>query len=450
MGKPRQAVVLIHGIGEQRPMQTLRSFVLGIFGGEFDDDGKRRFYSKPDPNAEGFELRRYRAFDSDEDSDFIEFYWQHLMPIGSWAFILSWLWTLMVRPARLMPPRFLILWWVCWIVFAAIAIAALAKIVTILVGHPLPWLDLPTLGGGFALALGLAGTIVRGFVGDAAIYLNPSARTVESRNKIRASGVALLERLQADGRYDRIVIVGHSLGAVIGYDMLNFAWQRASEAFRRDVEAGRLPPHADPQTRLAAAEALAGGPPAELRAKWKEATRDLHFEQRRLGINWLVTDFITLGSPLAHAALLLAHGAADLERRIEERELPTAPPFREDGAHFSYERHGPGRARDRKRARVVDHAALFAVTAWTNLYFPCRWLFYGDLVGGEVGPLLGPAVVNIPVRTAVRGGWFAHTAYWTRFSRMSDDAAPRRLVEALDLARISLRRPKSAPAQISA
>src|SRR6187549_2128229 len=42
----RQAVVIIHGIGEQRPMQTLRGFadaVLGVLR-----NGRSRFYNKPD------------------------------------------------------------------------------------------------------------------------------------------------------------------------------------------------------------------------------------------------------------------------------------------------------------------------------------------------------------------------------------------------------------------
>ncbi len=42
-------------------MDTLRTFVLGIPGAEKDEAGKRLFYSKPDPNAEGFEERRYHS-----------------------------------------------------------------------------------------------------------------------------------------------------------------------------------------------------------------------------------------------------------------------------------------------------------------------------------------------------------------------------------------------------
>ena len=94
-------MVIIHGIGEQRPMETLRAFVLGVLGSTHRPDGTRAFYSKPDPNSETFELRRYRAFEGRTDSDFIEFYWQHLMPIAAWRFLFSWLWLLMKSPRKL-------------------------------------------------------------------------------------------------------------------------------------------------------------------------------------------------------------------------------------------------------------------------------------------------------------------------------------------------------------
>jgi hypothetical protein len=322
-GKPRQAVIVIHGIGEQRPMDTLRSFVLGVLGSELDADGKRRFYSKPDPNAEGFEERRYRAFSGTTDSDFIEFYWQHLMPIAAWRFVFSWLWLLMRRPVEDMPQRFAALWWICWVLLGTFLAALLAQIVGLLPMHALP-----TLSGLVLLAAGTVGLVVRSYVGDAAIYLNPHPRTVQARNDIRQAGVALLARLHGDGRYDRIVVVGHSLGSVIGYDILNFAWQRESEALRRRIE--QHGPAADPdQPRLTEAEQAAAGTVTP--AAWHQAVYNLHFEQRRLGARWLVTDFVTLGSPLAHARLLLARGEADFDRRVAERELPTAPPFARTG-----------------------------------------------------------------------------------------------------------------------
>lgn len=52
----KQAVVLIHGIGEQKPMSTLRAFVSAVLPPAAA--GKPQFRSKPDRMSELFELRR--------------------------------------------------------------------------------------------------------------------------------------------------------------------------------------------------------------------------------------------------------------------------------------------------------------------------------------------------------------------------------------------------------
>src|SRR5271156_3595494 len=52
--------------------------------------------------------------------------------------------------------------------------------------------------------------------------------------------------------------------------------------------------------------------------------------------HWLVTDFVTLGSPLTHAHYLMCDGATegelitDFKRRVTQREFPTCPPQRQD------------------------------------------------------------------------------------------------------------------------
>src|SRR5262245_6509860 len=54
----RQAVVVIHGIGEQQPMGTIRSFVDAVLPSEGEVPA---YYSKPDRLSELFELRRLQA-----------------------------------------------------------------------------------------------------------------------------------------------------------------------------------------------------------------------------------------------------------------------------------------------------------------------------------------------------------------------------------------------------
>ena len=106
-----------------------------------------------------------------------------------------------------------------------------------------------------------------------------------------------------------------------------------------------------------------------------------------LGKPWLVTDLITLGSPLAHAQLLLARTQKELRNRQNERELPTCPPI-PDNRTFSY-RLTYDVAGEKRTIFVLHHAAAFACTRWTNLYFAARWGFFGVLVGGPLRQIFG-------------------------------------------------------------
>ena len=60
------------------------------------------------------------------------------------------------------------------------------------------------------------------WVGDAARYLSPSPSNIALRQQIRAEGLRLLRHLHRSREYARIVIVGHSLGSVIGYDPVSY------------------------------------------------------------------------------------------------------------------------------------------------------------------------------------------------------------------------------------
>lgn len=82
--KVRQAVVMIHGMGEQRPLETLNEF-LGV-GLKPAADGQRHFYSRPDRVTDSYEARRYLAPRSERDgvelhaqTEFFEYHWAHLM-----------------------------------------------------------------------------------------------------------------------------------------------------------------------------------------------------------------------------------------------------------------------------------------------------------------------------------------------------------------------------------
>ena len=65
---------------------------------------------------------------------------------------------------------------------------------------------------------------------------------------------------------------------------------------------------------------------------------------------------------------------------------------------------------------MLHHAAPFAAVRWTNVFDPAALVFMGDVIGGPLGPVFGPAIVDIDLK-ALRGGRqstsFTHTKYWS-------------------------------------
>ena len=70
---------------------------------------------------------------------------------------------------------------------------------------------------------GFATNIIVGYIGDVAIYTttDEKSRYYKIRQEILNECLAMLESLLAGRQYDRIIIAGHSLGSVIAYDTLN-------------------------------------------------------------------------------------------------------------------------------------------------------------------------------------------------------------------------------------
>src|SRR5712692_4674502 len=96
----RQAVVVIHGIGEQRPMGTLRGFVDAVLPDPASRKGKTRkpkFWSKPDRMSETLELKKLTAPQtrSQPPTDFFEFYWAYQAQGTKYAHVVAWLWTVL-------------------------------------------------------------------------------------------------------------------------------------------------------------------------------------------------------------------------------------------------------------------------------------------------------------------------------------------------------------------
>jgi hypothetical protein len=256
---------------------------------------------------------------------------------------------------------------------------------------------------------------------------------VEARQRIRAGGVALLRKLGASGDYDRIVLVGHSLGSVIAYDILTEAWAEVDPDRLRELHTSG----SDLLARLTALEeagaALLGAGPQQdawARISYRNAQR----AYRRVLVAaadsdpvWLVSDLVTLGSPLGKADLLLADDAAAFNIRKARREFPSCPPayeyWAEDAKQFSYPR-GKGQ-------RIPHHAAPFAPTVWTNHYFPTSLLVLGDPIAGAASPHFGPGVEDVPLKH--RFLRFEHLDYWAGTGPDTPSEAVRALRKALNI-----------------
>lgn len=375
-------------------MDTLRGFVDAVW--TTDDSAHHphapaSVWSKPDTISRSFELRRLTTSKNAAGvrTDFFEFYWAHMMTGTSVRHVLAWARVLLLRSPATVPRPLLVIW--AFLLALGLVVVFLAVQTVVPEAWRLVTVPRWVTGGLGAAFAWLSGPIVERIIGDAARYLNPAPTNVGRRQQIRAKGVELIERLH-DAGYERIIVVGHSLGSVIGYDVLTHAWALHNSS---------VEPRAHPLLDALEAEVAAG--PVEVDAYQRDQRRALD-ELQDHGLTWRVTDFVTLGSPLTYADILLASDAGQLAERQADREYPTCPPVLEDG-HFSYPPDQVG--------RKPHHAAVFGLTRWTNLFFPARLLVFGDLVGGPLRPVFGTGVDDVRVTTRQRLGLLTHTLYWS-------------------------------------
>jgi hypothetical protein len=509
--QPKTAVVVIHGIGEQRPLETLRGFVETVYRRDrvlasipVGSNLMLDVSAVPDDVTGSAELRRITTLDDGprKRTDFFEFYWADIMDGTPIEMITGWIKTLLLRsPWRL--PRatkvkraWLALLAIVAVIIGAGLLAVHSGIAEIIESYgPLRWLG-PALadirpylaalvtavgivvlvartgqaqGDMRRVALGLpVGGIVAGLVllaippsmagslafwataltafvgwalnavigpyaGDVVRYVRATPSTVERRRQVRERGVALLEALHAKRLkgpsmeaftrataedpplYDRIVLVGHSLGTIIAYDILQLFWEKHGPTHHQDWVAGDK----DVQAALAECDtyvqAAWADPPRPVDPVAFEASRAKLFELLRgARPRWRISDFITLGSPLAHAEFLLADSASEVDQAFKERRFATAPPHPDPSQSGSM----LFRARGPKGPMFPHFAAQFAAVKWTNLYDEDDNPLIGDLISGRLGDTFGPGIeehdlaIRRPGRPGALGRIFTHTQYW--------------------------------------
>jgi hypothetical protein len=164
----------------------------------------------------------------------------------------------------------------------------------------------------------------------------------------------------------------------------------------------------------------------------------------------LISDFVTLGSPLTHAEFLIASSRDDFLQRQKARELPTAPPVRERLDPFvlacAVETAALPISAPPELTRLtvfpdppgsgtwsMHHGACFAVVRWTNIFDSAHLIYRGDLISGALAPQFGPMVADIDLRD-LRGQAksFSHTSYWAINSDPEALGALRQAVNILD------------------
>ena len=519
--KTKTAVVVIHGIGEQTPLETLQGFVETVYRRDrslasrtVGSSGMLDVSIVPDDVTGSAELRRITTLNDgpQKRTDFFEFYWADIMDGTPVDMVTGWIRTLVLRSPWRLPAAAKVRWawlilatifavftaagllsvghgvtqmtdgrapgraevatlssiraWVAGLVVACgllwfvvdcirarfqmarvalvwpmriiVAGAALGAIPSTLLGSLAFWASAAAILSGWALH-----AIITPFAGDVVRYIRAKPSTVERRRLVRERGLGLLEALhkkRLDGSsletftqaetenpplYDRIVLVGHSLGTIIAYDILQLFWEKYGPTHHQDWN----PEDDGVQDALKACDAyvkdFSARPGDRFDAEgFAKAQAALYAVLNKQKLGWRISDFITLGSPLAHAEFLLVDSAEAMKQAAEERRFATAPPHPDplrDGSMLFSRSGMPFLDGDKtKPDPLFPHfAAQFAAVKWTNLFDESPNPLLGDLISGSLAKDFGPGIeehqvsITRPSRWGVLKRVFTHTQYWT-------------------------------------
>jgi hypothetical protein len=257
-------------------------------------------------------------------------------------------------------------------------------------------------------------TVLVPYIGDIVQYVRATPGTVRAREAIRTRGLELLRKIHDKGEYDRIVLVGHSLGCFVAYDLLQLIWQERGPSPKNGwtgmTTAQRDALHkVDGHVR--ALNPLDGSAPSFDPTAYDDAQAELRVALAA-GRKWIISDFVTLGSPIAHSAFLTHDDGDAVAAGLAERMLSASPP-RPDAPNNSMFYY----AGDDKNP-WPHHAAVFCAVRWTNIFDHAPFPAFGDVVSGEIDRnQFGPGVRNekVEIRRGSVPLWcrrFTHTEYW--------------------------------------
>lgn len=475
--RPRQAVVVLHGMGQQRVMETLRSFVETVVEQPTDTDA-RWYVSRPDKLSESdrYDERRLVAPPHGDrvQTEFYEYHWAHLMTGNKLSHMLPLARSALLRwPANL---RIAVLWAVAWILVLGAVATGVALVITTDRALESAGVDsiVTYLGAtgvwGWVLArvLNLLLGFVVGTLADFARYNNAAPENQAVRDVIRKGLVDLLDDVHEativyttdDGekvelpKYDRIIVASHSLGSIVAYEAMSHLWARRNK-LHAEAHAERQF-SAEKFERVEEIAADLNDPDGQSSVDdYQRAQTEAWIELRSNGNPWRITDFVTFGNPMAQSHQLLARSRDDLRDQMCRKELAACPPqpdtpemtgprpsgvdvdewtwckksYKEQkAAHDAGEWHywWPCSA----HAPILAYSSMFAVIRWTNLWYPA------DLFGGPLADLYGKGIRDIEVEPdglACRIPVLAHIRYLSYPNSSRANGAPAAIRRAIEL-----------------
>ena len=309
-GEGRTAVVIVHGIGEKRPMVTLGDFAKTVLRPHCAHGENRwDYYSLPTEITDSYEAGRLAS----ANAEIYEYHWSFLMTANKYAGAMPMTLRLFLRRASNVPDAILGIWRCVWTVLLAILLAIPALFVTgyaLNTDVPVWIIGLITSAVVLVFWFGLYRMVAKALVNstttslvDVARYLHTAPSSYAARRAIRGGLVDLLHALH-DGRYSRIVVVAHGVGTYISYDALTAFWAETHKLHAGPPSAPVMPGALDSLEKAAdrlIVDSDADGALDDFQVRQFALWQNL----RRQGNPWRITDFVTVGAPMALADLLV-------------------------------------------------------------------------------------------------------------------------------------------------